>query len=329
MNLGKHVLATILATLLIVGAISIASLNGSSAVAVADTGEETGKSQVGSAVSHAPGMALGTISSIQNDETGKPAWVTSGGWKLFLMPSQNSNNTKIQNAKLDVKFIMTKLDGTSKHMHTISNLAVTSISNDGNTTTFVGTATMTMKGVPQKGIPITIKIMNHNTISISFDPSVNSHLGNTPLYGTVLIANSAYHSLAHMGGNKMMVMSSSGMMNGSDKSHEKQQQSSAAKPAKSDGNATIVQIVSGAADKADKAFSPSPATIKVGTEVTWKNTDNAIHTVTSGKNSTADDIFDSKLLNPNKEFKFKFDKAGTYDYFCQLHPAMVGEVIVG
>lgn len=195
MNSGKHVLlATIAAAILVVGAISATSLNGAS-TAYADKDIQNSGSSMSTA--KGPGMAIGSISSIQNDEKGQPAWIMAGGWKLFLMPSE-SNSTKAPDAKFNAKFTMTKLDGTSKHVHTISDFVMTNMSDDGNTTTFTGNVTMTMKDAPQKNIPITIKIMNHNVISISLDPVVNSHLGNTPMYGTVLLANMGYHSMAHM-----------------------------------------------------------------------------------------------------------------------------------
>jgi plastocyanin len=80
-----------------------------------------------------------------------------------------------------------------------------------------------------------------------------------------------------------------------------------------------------------KAFAPNPAKVKPGTKVTWTNSDSAIHTVTSGKgpgDKDAGKLFDSKIMAPKKEFSFKFDKKGTYDYFCMLHPTMVGKVTV-
>lgn len=145
------------------------------------------------------GVASGTISSIQNDVDGKPAWISSGTWKLIVIsPSAASNNgTAISEAKFTAKFTMVKFDGMSAHKHTISDLSMTSISNTGNVTTIIGTATMTMKDSPQKNIPITIKMMNHSTISVSLDANANAHLGNTPLYGVVSRTSSSYHSMTH------------------------------------------------------------------------------------------------------------------------------------
>ncbi len=98
-----------------------------------------------------------------------------------------------------------------------------------------------------------------------------------------------------------------------------------------------VDIQAGAGSSANAAcvttnncFSPNPITVAPGTEVTWKNGDAVSHTVTSGKvtdNSTGS-LFDSGLIKKGAEFKFTFANAGTFDYFCAVHPWMAGQVIV-
>ena len=95
-------------------------------------------------------------------------------------------------------------------------------------------------------------------------------------------------------------------------------------------------IVPGASTLTDTAYSPNPIQAKVGQEVKWTNDDSAMHTVTSGTIGTADagKLFDSGLQGPSaltakgKTFEHKFDAAGEYPYFCTLHPAMVGKVVV-
>jgi plastocyanin len=81
------------------------------------------------------------------------------------------------------------------------------------------------------------------------------------------------------------------------------------------GKEAKVEIVKNAANMKDKAFSPSPLNVQLGTKVTWTNSDSALHTVTSGK-GTADNVFDSKSLAPKKSFSFTFTKEGTFDYFA-------------
>jgi len=73
------------------------------------------------------------------------------------------------------------------------------------------------------------------------------------------------------------------------------------------------------------SFGPPALTVSVGTTVTWTNHDDIPHTVVS-----ADDpkVFKSKVLDSDEKFSFKFEKAGTYPYFCSIHPKMTGKVIV-
>lgn len=71
------------------------------------------------------------------------------------------------------------------------------------------------------------------------------------------------------------------------------------------------------------AFGPQSLTVKVGTTVTWTNRDDIPHTVVS-----SDGVFKSKARDTDESFSYKFDKAGTYSYFCSLHPKMTGQVVV-
>jgi len=71
------------------------------------------------------------------------------------------------------------------------------------------------------------------------------------------------------------------------------------------------------------AFQPDPITVSLGTTVVWTNRDEVTHTVVS-----ADKLFASPALETNRSFEFTFSKAGTFPYFCSLHPEMKGKVIV-
>src|SRR5215467_7814347 len=73
------------------------------------------------------------------------------------------------------------------------------------------------------------------------------------------------------------------------------------------------------------SFGPSALTVSVGTTVTWTNRDDIPHTVVSSDDPK---VFKSKVLDTDEKFSFKFDKAGTYSYFCSVHPKMTGKVIV-
>jgi plastocyanin len=71
------------------------------------------------------------------------------------------------------------------------------------------------------------------------------------------------------------------------------------------------------------SFGPASLTVAVGTTVTWTNRDDIPHTVVS-----TDKVFKSKVLDTDEKFSFTFDKAGTYPYFCSIHPKMTGSVVV-
>jgi len=80
----------------------------------------------------------------------------------------------------------------------------------------------------------------------------------------------------------------------------------------------------------DDCFIPSTVTIGVGETVTWENTDNAAHTATSGTPTDGPSgVFDTSVIMAGGSFSFTFDEAGTYPYFCAVHPWMQGTVIVG
>jgi plastocyanin len=70
-------------------------------------------------------------------------------------------------------------------------------------------------------------------------------------------------------------------------------------------------------------FSPPVLTVAVGTSVTWVNGDDIPHTV-----AAKDRSFRSKPLDTEDRFSFVFLSPGSYDYFCSLHPHMVGKVVV-
>jgi plastocyanin len=72
-------------------------------------------------------------------------------------------------------------------------------------------------------------------------------------------------------------------------------------------------------------FGPATLTVPVGTTVAWINKDDIPHTVVSTDDSKT---FKSKVLDTDEKFSFTFSKAGTYPYFCSIHPKMTGKVIV-
>src|SRR5207244_3707353 len=71
-------------------------------------------------------------------------------------------------------------------------------------------------------------------------------------------------------------------------------------------------------------FSPANLTVKVGKTVTWVNKDTVTHTVTSDGSS----LFDSGFMPTGATFQFTFTAAGTYPYYCTVHPYMKGTIVV-
>ena len=71
------------------------------------------------------------------------------------------------------------------------------------------------------------------------------------------------------------------------------------------------------------SFAPQTLTVPVGATVTWTNRDDIPHTVVS-----TDGVFKSKVRDTDEKFSYTFDKAGTYSYYCSIHPKMTGKVVV-
>jgi plastocyanin len=70
-------------------------------------------------------------------------------------------------------------------------------------------------------------------------------------------------------------------------------------------------------------FGPKSLTVPVNTTVTWVNRDDIPHVIVSD-----DGVFRSKALDTDDKYSFTFTKAGTYPYFCGIHPKMVGQIVV-
>ena len=83
-------------------------------------------------------------------------------------------------------------------------------------------------------------------------------------------------------------------------------------------------------EETNACYIPETVSISVGDTVSWINDDTAAHTVTSGSPTGGPDgVFDSSLVMAANTFQYTFDEAGIYDYFCMVHPWMIGTVNVG
>ena len=72
------------------------------------------------------------------------------------------------------------------------------------------------------------------------------------------------------------------------------------------------------------AFIPRVLTVSRGTTVTWINSDDVPHVIVSPDHK----FTGSKIVDTNQRYSVTFDKPGTYDYFCGIHPIMTGQVVV-
>src|SRR5215203_6435663 len=95
-----------------------------------------------------------------------------------------------------------------------------------------------------------------------------------------------------------------------------------------------ISIVEGATNPSnDDFYDPSPATVKRSSSVTWINNDSVPHTATSGnpdnREAPTEAIFDTGIIGPgqsSEEITINAD-TGTYDYYCNLHPYMKGQLM--
>ena len=70
-------------------------------------------------------------------------------------------------------------------------------------------------------------------------------------------------------------------------------------------------------------FAPDTLTVPLNSIVTWINKDDIPHVIASN-----DGVFKSKALDTDQKYSYTFNKAGTYTYYCSIHPKMVGKVVV-
>ena len=75
----------------------------------------------------------------------------------------------------------------------------------------------------------------------------------------------------------------------------------------------------------DFGFEPAEIEVPTGTTVTWTNEGAVIHTTTD---KARDKAWDSKVMETGDTFSYTFTEAGTYEYWCALHPNMLGTVVV-
>ena len=97
------------------------------------------------------------------------------------------------------------------------------------------------------------------------------------------------------------------------------------------GTALAAGVLFARADNAPTAvsidnftFGPQTLTVKAGTTVTWTNKDDIPHGIASADNA----FTKSRALDTDDSYSFTFTTPGTYQYFCYIHPHMVGTIVV-
>ena len=141
-------------------------------------------------------FTFGPIASIQNNETGQPAWLVIGHWRSNLLSfnqtttttdNSDGNSSSIEGAVFSANLRMIMLNGSGAHTHVITNFVLSNVSsNENGTMTYTGNSTISMPEAPIVDVPTTIKISGE-IISIFPDPSsVEGHFGDTPIYGAAV-----------------------------------------------------------------------------------------------------------------------------------------------
>jgi plastocyanin len=74
----------------------------------------------------------------------------------------------------------------------------------------------------------------------------------------------------------------------------------------------------------DFLYDPEAIEVAVGAKVTFTNADSAPHTATS----QADGAFDTGTLRKGESRSVTLDTAGTFTYYCAIHPFMKATVTV-
>ena len=137
----------------------------------------------------------GEVVSIQNNASNYPEWIVTGRWKIFPASSESQSNGNMSSNKINfnASLTMESIDGINNHRHRLTdfNLSDTAINN--RNAIINGTISLITSGYDEgnldnniTGIPISIKIMNLETMSIQLDNKVfRENFGSSPIYAKV------------------------------------------------------------------------------------------------------------------------------------------------
>jgi len=190
-------IAVIIAAMLVI-AIAFVSLNNNSSNISGNSGTAFAQPHFRSnPFREAGNYTFGAISSVQDDNNGKPAWILTGFWKTNLInntatttPTSSANGPGLQGGNANVftaSFRMIMTNGSAMHTHSITNFVLQNKSMPNKTTVvFNGTASASLREGIVPDIPTSIKVTDGRVISIWLDPAkVKNHYGNTPIFGIV------------------------------------------------------------------------------------------------------------------------------------------------
>jgi plastocyanin len=157
------------------------------------------------------------------------------------------------------------------------------------------------------------------------------------LIGAVLVAGVAFSPLltgqlkvAQAQGNATMSGNMTGNMTGGNATMSGNMTGNMTGGNATSGGASVTISPGSSSPSNGKNFVPDTLPVKAGTTVTWTNGDTTLHTVTSGtpEGGNSGTEFDSSYIAAGKTFQHAFNTAGTFDYYCTLHPFMKGKIVV-
>jgi hypothetical protein len=137
----------------------------------------------------------GEVVSIQNNASNYPDWIVTGRWKIIQASSDSQSNANLSSDKIifNASLTMASIDGMESHRHRLTDFNLTSIAIQNRNAVINGTISLVTLGYDKgnldsniTGIPISIKIMNLETMSIQMDGKVaREHFGNSPIYAKI------------------------------------------------------------------------------------------------------------------------------------------------
>lgn len=137
----------------------------------------------------------GEVVSIQNNASNNPDWIVTGRWKTFQASSDSQSNASLTSDKIifNTSLTMASIDGMESHRHRLTDFNLSSIAIQNRNAVINGTISMVTLGYDRgnldnniTGIPISVKIMNLETMSIQLDSkAAREHFGNSPIYAKI------------------------------------------------------------------------------------------------------------------------------------------------